>query len=244
MGNLVSKQTNTDFDSNSTFPIISKVMNEEIVPYSKVNSFKEISLFNPPVERFGSFGKMKRWKFDQSADWYPVVQNGYSIKLSETGMTLPTKKYSFSFMYTYQAISPYWNNIFHFSNDASNYSRNPALWVIPGTTDFHLRIATNNSWNDGIDTNHQQMRKINLHEQVLIVMTFDNNVCSIYYDGVKVFSRSFNNIRELQPDATLFIGDPWHWNNGKIKIKDFTLYDGILSPRDIYNTYKETRFAY
>ena len=108
---------------------------------------------------------------------------------------------------------------------------------------FHLRIATDNWWNDGIDTN-QNMRTINLHEKVLIVMTFDDDVCSIYYDGIKVFSRRFNNIRAIEPNATLFIGDPWHWNNGKIKIKDFTLYDGVLSPRDVDNTFKETRFAY
>ena len=244
MGNLISKQTDANFDSNPTIPIISKELNEEIMPYSKLNSFKEFSLFNPDAERFENFGKMHRWRFDKSADWYPVVQNGYSIKLSETGMTLPTKKYSISFIYNLQATHHHWNNIFHISNDGSNYSRSPAMWVIPGTTHLHLRISTNSWWNDGLDTNHHNMRTINLHEQVLIVMTVDNNVCTIYYDGVNVVSKRFNNIHEIRPDATLFIGEPWSWNNGKINIKNFTLYDGVLSPRDIDNIYKETRFAY
>ena len=188
-----------------------------------------------------NFENIKSWKFEQSTNWYAVLTNGYSISMSQTGITLPTRKYSIAFMYTLQQTSPYWNNIFHITNTQLDWGadgcRIPAMWVIPGTTYFHLRFGTENNYNDGIDTNNYQIRPINIGEQVMIVLTFDNNICSIYYDGVKVFSNTFNNITQIKPSATLYIGNPWHNNNGKLHVKNFTIYNDVLSPSEIYDIY-------
>jgi len=249
MGNLVSKKED-NFNSNTRSPIKSKQMNIEGFSFNQYNLFENISLFDKSIENFEN---MKMWKFKESSDWYKVIQNGYKINMSQTGITLPTKKYSISFMYSLLGTSPYWNNIFHISNNqrswgtdtnpnvASEGSRIPAMWVIPDTTHFHLRFSTDSDFSDGINTSDYPIRSINIGEQTMIVLTFDNDVCSIYYDGIKVFSNTFNNIHQIKPSATLYISGPWDNNNGKINIKDFTIYDGVLLPSDIYNMYKDRK---
>jgi hypothetical protein len=68
-------------------------------------------------------------------------------------------------------------------------------------------------------------------------MTFDDNVFSLYYNGFQVYSGVFNNIESISPNAMLYIGDPWYNNNGKIFIKGFTMYDGVLIPSEVHNIY-------
>ena len=243
MGNLVSKkEDNPSFNSTFRSPTKSKQMNIEGFSFNQSNLFENVSLFNQSIE---SFANMKMWKFNESSNWYKVVQNGYRINMSQTGITLPTRKYSFAFMYTLQGTSPDWNNIFHISNTQQTDAecdgcRMPAMWVIPETTHFHLRFSTDSDFNDGINTPDYQIRTINIGEQIMIVITFDDDLCSIYYDGIKVFSKTFNKIHQIKPSATLYIGNPSP-NNGKINIKDFTIYDGVLSPGDIYNMYINTK---
>lgn len=247
MGNLVSKkEDNASFNSTISSPTKSKQMNIEGFSFNQFDLFENVSLFNQSIE---SFANMKMWKFNESSDWYKVVKNGYRINMSQTSITLPTRKYSIAFMYTLQGTSPEWNNIFHISNSQQDWVSNaecdgcrmPAMWVIPETTNFHLRFSTDSDFNDGINTPDYQIRPINIGEKIMIVLTFDDDLFSMYYDGIKVFSKTFNNIHQIKPSATLYIGNPSHNNNGKINIKDFTIYDGVLLPGDIYNIYMNTK---
>ena len=240
-----------NYSATTTVPITKtfKDMNSiEGFTFKQFKSIENFSLFNP-YKREG-FDNMKIWNFRESSDWYKVVTNGFGIKMSETGITLPTRKYSIGFMYNLQGIIGGWNNIFHVTNSGRNWGtdadpnavcqgcRMPAMWVIPNEVNFHIRFSTEADANDGADTVTSNMRPIGINETTFIVLTFDDNVYSIYFDGIQVFSKTFNNIRAIEPNAMLYIGDPWHNTNGTINIKGFTMYDGVLTPSQIYNIYE------
>jgi hypothetical protein len=239
-----------NYSITQTIPITNtfKRMNnlEGFASFKQFKLFENFSLLNQRVE---GFANMNIWNFKESSDWYKVVKNSYSINMSETGITLPTRKYSIAFMYTLKELNPGWNNIFFISNTGRNWGtesdpnavcdgcRMPAMWVIPNTTHFHLRFSTDSNGNDGYDSTEYQTRPFNIDEKVMIVLTFDDNICSIYFNGVHISSKTFNNIHEIKPNAKLYIGDPWHNTNGTIYIKGFTIYDGVLVPSEVYNIY-------
>ena len=181
-------------------------------------------------------GGIKSWLFSKSINWYKVVKNGYSIKMSKTGMLLPAKQYSISFMYNLTGLNPNWNNIFHISNTGNNCcdggDRIPALWVKPNETNFYLKFSTNDSGDDGIDS-----IEMPLNTKVLITLLFDNNTVTVYMNNDKKVTKTFNNIAAISGDAILYIGDPWHDNNGTINIRGFTIYDTVLSTNQIANNY-------
>ena len=201
----------------------------------KKNQFEEFSL-----TRKEGFVNLTTWNFPNSVDWYKVVQNGYSIKMAETGIKLPTRDFSISFLYQLTGLNSNWNNIFHISNTGNNCcnagDRIPALWVFPNDTSFHLRFSTDNNGNDGMDG-----APIPLNQITLITLVFNNNTATMYHGNKSVLQNSFNNIHLIQPSATLWIGDPWHGNNGTIQIKGFTIYDGALTQGQVNNLFINTQ---
>jgi hypothetical protein len=185
------------------------------------------------------FINLKAWAFPNSVNWYKVVKNGYSIKMSDTGITLPNNQYSISFMYNLTGLNSEYNNVFHVSNTGNNCcndgDRQPGLWVKPNETRFYLRFSTDPKGNDGFDS----IDAVALNNKVLITLIFDKNIVTMYINTAKLTSQTFNNIHQIKPGSTLFIGDPWHNNNGTINIRNFTIYDGILTSdqiAEIYNT--------
>jgi len=77
-----------------------------------------------------------------------------------------------------------------------------------------------------------------INKTILITFVFDNNTVTIYTDDVVTVTQSFQNIHSIEPTATLWIGDPWHDNNGTIQIKGFTIYYGVLSSTHVANIYR------
>lgn len=234
-------QSTTDTNLQTDMPKTFKTMNT-LEGFSSFKEFKDnFALFNPYKE---GFAPLKTWNFADSADWYKVLKNGYSIKMSETGIKLPTRQYSISFLYRLTGLNPTWNNIFHITNTGRNWGtdadgnaacdgcRNPAVWVIPNDTRFHVRISTDGNFNDGVDVD-----TVPINNTSLITFVFDNNNLTMYVDDVVIVNQSLNNIHPILPAATLWIGDPWHDNNGTIQIKGFTMYDGVLSSSQVANIY-------
>ena len=185
------------------------------------------------IERFAN---LKEWKFPNSINWYTVSQNGYSIKMSDTGITLPTRQYSISFLYNLNATKASWTNIFHITKSGNNCcsdgDRNPAIWVFPNETRFHIRMSTNDSGNDGIDIDAAPV-----NNKILVTFLFDNNIFTLYINNTKKITKTFNNISPISPDALLYIGDPWHDHNKTVNIRDFTIYNGVLTADQISNIY-------
>jgi hypothetical protein len=239
-----SLTTNEITTTNTTFNDMNNV--EGFTSFKQLKMFEDFSLFNPYKEGFLNF---KTWNFAQSSNWYKVIQNGYSIKMSDTGITLPTRQYSIAFLYHLTGLNGTWNNIFHVTNTGRNWGtdtdggavcdgcRQPAMWVFPNDINFHLRFSTDPDFNDGINTQDEKIVPIPIGSTKLITITFDNNVVTMYFNDVVVSSKTFVNIHEIKPYAILHIGDPWHGNNGTINIKGFTMYDGVLSAAQVTNIY-------
>ena len=199
-------------------------------------TFGQFTKFDKSTEKFAN---LKEWTFPNSKNWYKVIKNGYDIKMLHTGIILPTKRYSISFMYCLTGKNTTWNNIFHISNTGNNCcsaeDRIPGLWIQPNETNFHLKFSTNTNANDGFDS----IEGIPLYNKVLITLLFDNNTVTMYINNDIKITKTFNIISTINSNATLYIGDPWHDNNDTINIKDFTIYNGILTSEQIstiYNT--------
>lgn len=72
----------------------------------------------------------------------------------------------------------------------------------------------------------------------LVSMVFDDNLYTLYMNDVLVHSGTYNNIVKREAGGSFYIGDPWHSADGNLFIKNFTLYNGALTAKnvsDIYN---------
>jgi len=184
--------------------------------------------------------KMKKWQFPNSINtWYHITQGGYSIHFKELGFTMPNSKMTIMFLFNCQSKEGYWRNIFHFTNSGKNCcdkgDRIPAMWVYPNyTAYFHVRFSTDNWGNDGHDIIHEESKSI----PQLITLVFDDNMFSFYVNDKLVLNTGpYNNIYKRDDNTVLHIGDPWHWN-ANLHIKNFTLYDGVLSKDYVQQVYK------
>jgi len=184
----------------------------------------------------------KKWVFPNSVypNWYKVVKNGYSIKMTNTGITLPAKNFSIVMMYKLTALNESWNNIFHITttgNDCcSDGDRIPGIWVIGNDTRYHFMFSTSSNGNDG----YHSIEGIGLNIPSLLSLIFDNDTVSVYINNRLIVSQRFNNVRSLQANSTLYIGNPWHNNRGEIEVQDFTIYDGALTLSQINTIYNES----
>lgn len=191
----------------------------------------------------------KKWVFPNSLypNWHKVIQNGYSIKMIDTGITLPTKKYSISFMYNLTEKLNNWNLLYRITNTANNNccndgDRNSWLSLHPTGTDFVLSVATDGGSSPGMapGNDYVQFPGIQINTPSFVTLLFDNDIFTMYINNVVSYTKTFNNIHTINPVATLYIGDPWHPSNGTINIQDFTIYDAVLRPDQIKTIYTES----
>jgi hypothetical protein len=163
--------SSTDPNLQNDSPKIFKTMNT-IEGFASFKEFKDNFSLYPHKEGFTDF---KTWNFADSADWYKVLKNGYSIKMAETGIKLPTRQYSISFLYHLTGLSSVWNNVFHITNTQNNTGsrgdRIPALFIKPNENTFKLLFSTDANVNDGFDG----MPIMPLNKTILITFVFDNN---------------------------------------------------------------------
>lgn len=180
----------------------------------------------------------KKWKFDQSKSWYKIQQNGYKINFSELGFTMPNSQLSILFLYMNFKGQDYWRNVFRLTNTTNNCcnagDRLIAMWIHPDkTNNFHIRFTTDTDGNDGMDSGILLPMGI----PVFIGLVFDNNIFNLYINSVLSYTGTFNNIAKRDSNAVLQIGDEFHQQDGNIYIKNFTMYDGVLTQTDINNVY-------
>jgi hypothetical protein len=198
------------------------------------------------VESFGGEGESaafdvttyKKWTFPNAdGKWYTVIQNGYKINFTDTGLNVNNKQLSILFLYNCLGKSHSWRTIFRFTNDGqdnSNDSRVPLLKVIPNSDRLYLRMSTNSGVDDGLNLNDISPP---FGIPIFIAIVIDNNKLSFYINGALAASNNNMNVIHSRNSNTKFsIGDQWYGGSG-VNIKNFTLYDGALSPEDISTVY-------
>lgn len=187
---------------------------------------------------------LNKWMCPITADsWFTVIQNGYRIKIkdmktSENVSIAPYENMSISFLLKLTSTSPNWRNVFHFSNDDRDWggegSRNPSLWIYPDNkTNLHIRIGTNSSNNDGRDTNVQMPIVPTRENPILVTFVITKTNMKLFLDSTQIYSHNLNNTKPRTGETTFYLGDPWYNQNGGIQIKNFTVYDGVLTAEDI-----------
>ncbi len=177
----------------------------------------------------------KKWVFPYSIypNWHRIWKNGYSIKMANTGITLPTSRFSISFMYKLTAQNNEYNNIVHITNTGGDDIRCPGIWVRPNETNLHL-----NHTPSSIDS----FEGVPLNTVAFFTFIFNYDIIEFYVNGVKR-TINFNSggvLYKITPEATMYIGNPFHSSNGTIQIQDFTIYDGILTLDQITTIYNES----
>jgi hypothetical protein len=186
---------------------------------------------------------LKKWVCPDTKDWFTPKLKSY--KFSDLGFTTPNKVMSVSFLLCIMRSDVNWREIFRISNkpngdDIGNggEGRVPGLWIFPAnptnnpqTSQLHFRVATDSGINDGLDSNIF----IPMAVPFLITYVINNNNIKLYINNINTSNQDFNNIRQRNSNATLWIAD---WNgNSNFFIKNFTLYDGALSQNDVNNIY-------
>jgi hypothetical protein len=205
--------------------------------YANIESFggsKDIDAFSIPTQ--------KRWSFQDSNDWYRLKQNGYSIKLNQTGINVDNKNISIVFLFNnLKILKNNWRNIFHFTNTNRNCcddgDRIPAMWIWPNSTSILVSTSTDQGYNDWGKI-YEQNKIIPLGIPILISLVVkDNNTITLYINNVIHTVGYYSNIHRRNNNTILYISDPWHPQDGNTYIKNFNIYDGALTQEDINKIY-------
>jgi len=217
--------------------LVSYFINRKSVAVEKFMNADTASAFSVPT--------LKKWSFDESSSWYKVKPKGssYQVPFSSMGFTMPNSVISISFLINIVAGSDRWREVFRFNDNTSNDCCNkgdriPAFFVWPdGTTKFHIRFSTDTNGNDGIDS----PTLIPMATPVLITLVFDTNNFKLYINENLAYSGDFNNVFSRTDKTVLYIGENFdgYGEDGKVLIKNFTVYDGALSETDVTNMYNK-----
>jgi len=183
------------------------------------------------------------WTYPKSNKWMIIEQNKNPIYKWKDLNISSNSNMSISFLLYISNTYNNWRNIFHISNnnnDCCNIGdRVPGLWIYPKSTRLLLVNdikMINNNKQVGVSTNDG----IRLNRDCFITMTWSNTTVSIYENGLLKASRDYKlPLIAAIPEASFYIGDPWYKANEGIQIKDFTIYNYVLSQRQIKDMYKK-----
>jgi len=173
---------------------------------------------------------------DTKNSWYTIKQNGFNAKLSSFEFS-QYNSISYSFLLRIKNVTNQWRNILHVTktgNDCCNDGdRNPAVWVFPdNTTKLHIRFSTNGDGNNGVNTDAPS-----LFEPLFVTLVFNNNNFKYFFNGAQITTVDYGSITKPDANSTLYIGDPWHYQDDGIQVRNFTVYDGALTNDDISSMY-------
>ena len=190
---------------------------------------------------------LRKWTFSPSRDWYSFtsVSNEQVIPFRDFGFTVPNQLMSISFLLNIVSGSPEWRPIFRFNEDGAGEwgsagSRIPSMYIYPDfTTRFHLRFSTTRDFNDGVDPT----TFIPMVTPVLITIVFTyNNIVNFYINNNLISSSTFPTIYQRNNNTTLYLGGGHlasYNNDGNVLIKNFTVYDGVVTGTDVTNMYNK-----
>ena len=194
---------------------------------------------------------------DLPSDWFRLKKGLFYVvpfkdfKFSATD-TKPNKSISISFLIKVVGGSGTWREVFRF-NDGKNHDccdkgdRIPSFWVFNNfSSKFHIKFATDQSGDQGFDP----PTEIPMAEAVLITLVInENNVKQVpplpnfefYVNNDLSYSGYFKNLKPRTIDSKLFLGEKFdkYGADGNILIKNFTVYDGVLSKKDVENIYNK-----
>jgi len=193
----------------------------------------------------------KSWVFPKSNGlWYQLSAGSYYTKWSMLGIKSVTDM-TISFLTNIFKISDSFRSIIHVSNSGSNWGkvgdRIPGIWLWPNynelTNKLYISFSTDictepNSIQELINTN----TAIPMNQEVQVDIIIKDRACYVFFNGkfdtVGIFT---GNIIKPNDDATVYICDPWHDNNGdSLHIKDFKIMNGNkINPPDKVGVYSK-----
>jgi len=163
------------------------------------------------------------WKYVPSiGNYIKLFQNNYVTKWSNLNIN-DSSNMSVSFVIKLTTTSADFRNIFHISNNNSNSSRVPGVWINYNSSKALLIINdTTNAANVNFLTGELT---INLETKVDIVWNGQN--VHIYFNGI--LNTIYDYVTPLvkaSDNAYFYLSDPWYTTVGGFMIKDFTFYNG------------------
>ena len=199
-------------------------------------------LYAKSINSFFDIPNIKNWKFDNTDttqrwdNWYVLKKPGFKKNFKDLGFTTPNVKMTIVFMLHCQAGSTVnYRTLFHFSNTDENIYRSPAAWIQPDNTNkitmsFDGSIAVYNKMEE---------RPMNIPELISIVI--DSTSYSVYINDKLIRSTILTQpLQTRGPNCVFYIGDMWYSADNNVFVKNFTLYDGVLTAQNISDIYNST----
>jgi hypothetical protein len=153
--------------------------------------------------------------------WYTPPNNQNIGPWSKLGINSNTSM-TISFIINITKTIVNWTNILHVTNTGNNCcsvgDRVPAIWLVPSGTNFHICSSTPVNGNDWFNTT---ALPLNTPTQVDIQWS-DTNLY-VYFNGQLVNSKYYSaKPTEANPNAIVYMADPWHSSEKGYQIKDLT----------------------
>jgi hypothetical protein len=229
--NSNNKLVNVDMES-TTKSIETKIYNRLLDNIeNKINKIEEQNIGTPIDPNI--------WIYSQSSNkWFYIPQNNFIGKWKNLKVNT-NKIMSISFWININSISNNDRNIFHVSNDnvncCNNGNRIPGIWILEKSSTLMIVNDTDLSPNQSFTVNGIPMAK-----DTFITISWNNKDCFVYFN--KKFIKSYTypgNLIDAMMDAYVYIGDPWTEQNKGIKIKNFKIYNYVLSIEQINKIYED-----
>jgi hypothetical protein len=184
-----------------------------------------------------------KWTWSGSKDnWIGLKENNLIGEWRELGIDDNTNM-TISFSIIISKKNENLRNILHITNDirpiieancCEQGKRIPAIWIYPNDTRLHYRFSSQDYGNNGVDS----ANPIQIGIETYITLTVSRSIVSIYYNGrLDNTGLTYWNYVKANPDAKIYIADPWHPCNDFV-IKNLRITNGnIYSDFDTTNNY-------
>jgi Concanavalin A-like lectin/glucanases superfamily len=176
--------------------------------------------------------------YNQIPDIFHVIQTRpirpkTNTVLAQAGSLPRSPAYTYMFWVYFTGNSSSWTELFHKGD--TNRARGPALFVRPNSTMLHVRMATADSWNDGV----QPAFSFPLHQWTHVGLTHTNGLVELYINGK--LQEHYSKPAPVQNDGTLWGCSQWY-SPAKAYIADLRYLPKQASPVVFDETAKERKY--
>ena len=213
------------------------------------------NIYAKPVLTNNYDAKEDAWIFPKSNGiWYQLSAGSYYTKWSMLGIK-SVSDMTISFITKVFKPSDAFRSIIHISNSGANWGRLgdriPGIWLWSNnnlfTNKLYIGFSTDAcSEPDNIQELINTNTAIPMNQEVQVDIIVKERACYVFFNGkfdtVGIFK---GNIIKPNDDATVYMCDPWHDNNGdSLHIKDFKITNGnkIDPPNKVGNYSKKGCF--
>jgi len=163
------------------------------------------------------------WKYVPSIDNYiKLFPNNYVTRWSNLNI-IDSSNMSVSFVIKLTNPNADFRNIFHITNDNTNSSRVPGVWI---NYQSSLSLLIINDTTSALNVNFLT-GPLTLNVDIKVDIVWNGQNVHIYFNGILNTIYIYTTpLVKASDNAYFYLSDPWYPTEGGFLIKDFTFYNG------------------